>query len=228
MNSPLPIIVQDAQRQGQANCLVCGNDIPAGEGLTARYGERTLRFKCAGCLARFEAAPERPRTATRVLQLIAQLYQCEARWDEAKVGEERAALRQEHLARPLARLKWLGRALQNRVLPQSGLGKACAYLLGHWTPLTAHLPHSQTRLDTNAVENAIRPSKLGAKNWLFVGHPDAGDRPAVIYSLLISAQRRGLDPHAYLKDVLSRLPAMTTKDDITPLLPAHWHPASAS
>lgn len=58
MNSPLPIIVQDAQRQGQANCLVCGNDIPAGEGLTARYGERTLRFKCSGCLARFEAAPE--------------------------------------------------------------------------------------------------------------------------------------------------------------------------
>ncbi|MES2210561.1 MAG: hypothetical protein V4515_10320 [Chloroflexota bacterium] len=58
MNSPLPIIVTDPRLQIQANCLVCGNDIPAGEGLTARYGERTLRFKCPGCLARFEAAPE--------------------------------------------------------------------------------------------------------------------------------------------------------------------------
>lgn len=119
-------------------------------------------------------------------------------------------------------------AVQQRVLPRSGLGQACAYLLGHWAPLTAHLRHSQTRLDTNAVENAIRPSKLGAKNWLFVGHPDAGDRPAVLYSLIVSAQRCGHDPHAYLKAVLSRLPAMTTKDDLTPLLPAHWQPTSAS
>lgn len=77
-------------------------------------------------------------------------------------------------------------------------------------------------LDIKAIENAIRPSKLGAKNWLFVGHPDAGDRPAVIYSLIVSAQRRGLDPHAYLKDVLTRLPAMTSRDDLTPLLPSRW------
>jgi transposase len=50
----------------------------------------------------------------------------------------------------------------------------------------------------------------------------------VIYSLIVSAQRRGLDPHAYLKDVLTRLPAMTSKDDLTPLLPTHWQPASAA
>jgi hypothetical protein len=61
---------------------------------------------------------------------------------------------------------------------------------------------------------------------LFVGHPAAGDRPAVLYSLIVSCQRRGHDPHAYLKDVLHRLPAMTTKDDLTPLLPAHWQPAA--
>ena len=170
----------------------------------------------------FEAAAERPKTATRVLQLIAQLYQWEARWDVEQVGEERAALRQEHLARPLARLKWLGRALQNRVLPQSGLGKACAYLLGHWAPLTAHLQYSQTRLDTNAIENAIRPSAIGKKNWLFVGHPAAGDRAAVLYSLLGTCRRYGHNPHDYLKDVLTRLPAMTNQDDLRPLLPGQW------
>ena len=104
------------------------------------------------------------------------------------------------------------------------VGQACAYLLGHWTPLTAHRRHSCTRLDTNAVENAIRPSKLGAKNWLFVGHPDAGDRAAVLYSLVISSQRHGHNPHDYLRDVLGRLPAMTTADDLRPLLPANWLP----
>ena len=199
----------------------------------AAYARAHPQVEWAGCWAHarrrfFEAAAERPRTAERVLRLIGRLYQLERDWDEAEVGEQRAALRQEHFARPLARLRRLVTAWQQRVLPRTGLGQACAYLLGHWAPLTAHLRHSHTRLDTNAVENAIRPSKLGAKNWLFVGHPDAGDRPAVIYSLIVSAQRCGHDPHAYLKDLLTRLPAMTTKDDLTPLLPAHWKAATAS
>lgn len=177
----------------------------------------------------FEATAERPADATRALGLIAELYRCETQWDEEQVGDRRAVLRQEHFARPLADLKALAQELlAGPVLPRSGLGQACTYLLGHWAPLTAHLQYSHTKLDTNAVENAIRPSKLGAKNWLFIGHPDAGDRAAVLYSLIVSAQRRGLDPHAYLKDVLARLPAMTNQDDLTPLLPATWRPASAS
>jgi hypothetical protein len=59
LNSPTPIIVRDSRLEPSARCVVCGNDIPAGEGLTARYGERTLRFKCPGCLSRFTADPER-------------------------------------------------------------------------------------------------------------------------------------------------------------------------
>ncbi|HVT28837.1 MAG TPA: IS66 family transposase [Lacipirellulaceae bacterium] len=171
----------------------------------------------------FEAMPERPRTVERVLRLIGELYALEQQWDEAKVGEKRAALRQVHFARPLMRLRQLATALQSRVLPKSGLGDACTYLLGHWEPLTAHLRYSRTRLDTNSIENAIRPSKLGAKNWLFIGHPDAGDRAAVIYSLVVSCQRRGINPHEYLRDVLARLPAMTTEDNLHPLLPSRWH-----
>jgi transposase len=199
----------------------------------AAYARAHPQVEWAGCWAHarrrfFEAAAERPQTAGRVLRLIGRLYCLEAEWDQAEVGDQRAALRQEHFAQPLARLHRLAAALQARVLPRTGLGQACAYLLGHWTPLTAHLRHSHTRLDTNAVENAIRPSKLGAKNWLFVGHPAAGDRAAVLYSLIVSAQRRGLDPHAYLKDVLARLPAMTNHADLTPLLPTHWKAAGAS
>lgn len=199
----------------------------------AAYARAHPHVEWAGCWAharrRFiEAAAERPRTAERVLRLIGELYALEAQWDEQQVGDRRAALRQEHFARPLARLRRLVVALQKRVLPRSGLGQACTYLLGQWTPLTAHLRHSQTKLDTNAVENAIRPSKLGAKNWLFVGHPDAGDRAAVIYSLVVSCQRHGHDPHAYLRDVLTRLPTMTTADDLHPLLPAHWRTAASA
>ena len=59
MNSPASIVIRNSRLEPSATCLVCDNDIPAGEGLTARYGERTLRFKCPGCLSRFEADPER-------------------------------------------------------------------------------------------------------------------------------------------------------------------------
>jgi transposase len=195
----------------------------------ATYVEAHDGVEWLGCWAHarrrfFEAAAERPKTAARVLRLIGRLYQLEGAWDEAGIGTQRAALRREHFAKPLRRLRWLVSALRTRVLPKSGLGQACAYLLGRWEQLTAHLRHSHTHLDTNSVENAIRPSKLGVKNWLFVGHPDAGDRAAVIYSLVVSCQRHGHNPHDYLRDVLSRLPAMTTADDLRPLLPAHWKP----
>jgi hypothetical protein len=76
------------------------------------------------------------------------------------------------------------------------------------------------------VKNAIRPSAIGKKNWLFIGHPDAGDRSAIIYSIVVSCQRHGKDPLAYLRDVLTRLPAMTNQDDLSALTPANWSPAS--
>ena len=197
----------------------------------AVYVEARSGVVWLGCWAHarrrfFEARAERPKTAERVLRLIGELYRLEGEWDEEGVGEKRAALRQEYFARPLRRLRRLVAALQARMLPKSGLGQACAYLLGHWEPLTAHLRYSQTKLDTNSIENAIRPSKLGAKNWLFVGHPDAGDRAAVIYSLVVSCQRRGIDPHGYLRDVLTRLSSMSSAHDLRPLLPANWTPAA--
>lgn len=60
---------------------------------------------------------------------------------------------------------------------------------------------------------------------MFIGHPDAGDRSAIIYSIIVSCQRFGIDPFAYLKDVLTRLPQMTNQDDLAALTPARWKPA---
>ncbi len=160
-----------------------------------------------------------------MLRIIGKLYKLERDWDERQVGDGRAVLRREHFARPLRWLKLVVEGLAKQALPQSQLGKACTYLLNHWDVLIAHQNHSFTRIDNNLVENAIRPSAIGKKNWLFIGHPAAGQRSAIIYSLVVSCERHGKDPLAYLRDVLTRLPSMTNQDDLTPLTPAGWQPS---
>ena len=114
--------------------------------------------------------------------------------------------------------------VRQQVLPKSKLGQACDYLLNQWEPLMNHQHYGESRLDNNLVENAIRPSCIGKKNWLFIGHPDAGQRSAILYSLIVSCERHGKDPLAYLKDLLTRLPRMTNQDDLKPLLPVNWQP----
>ena len=174
-----------------------------------------------------EAQAESPKAVRVVLRLIARLYRLERQWDELGITDAKArgGLRQTHFARTLTWLQRLAQTVRSRVLPKSLLGKACDYLLGQWVPLTAHLQHGQTRLDNNLIENAIRPSAIGKKNWLFIGHPNAGQRSAIIYSIVVSCQRHGKDPLAYLRDILSRLPAMTNQDNLDALLPANWKPA---
>jgi hypothetical protein len=174
----------------------------------------------------FEAQEQAPKPARVVLRLIARLYRLESEWDRAGINEPaaRAQLRGVGFTRSLDWLNRLARRLRESVLPQSLLGKACDYLLAHWEALTAHVRHGQTRLDTNLVENAIRPSAIGKKNWLFIGHPEAGDRSAILYSIVVSCQRLGHDPLVYLRDVLTRLPALTNQDDLDALTPASWKP----
>lgn len=71
------------------------------------------------------------------------------------------------------------------------------------------------------MENAIRPTAVGKKNSLFIGHPEAGERSAVIYTLLISAKAQGVDPQAYLKDLIEKLPEASPAN-LDALLPANW------
>ncbi len=189
-----------------------------------RKHKKVARVGCWAHARRYfhEAIDDRAKAANVVLRIISKLYRFEAKWDEAKVGADRGALRRTHFARPLYWLRRIAEGLRRQALPQSQLGKACTYLLNNWDTLVAHQDHAITRLDNNLVENAIRPSAIGKKNWLFIGHPDAGQRSAIIYSLIISCQRHGKDPLSYLRDVLTRLPAMTNRDDLMPLTPAGW------
>jgi len=84
--------------------------------------------------------------------------------------------------------------------------------------LSAYLGDGRIEIDNNLVENAIRHTAVGKKNWLFFGDAQAGERSAILYTLIESCRRRGIDPHAYLRDVLTRLPRMTNWQikDVTP------------
>lgn len=104
---------------------------------------------------------------------------------------------------------------------KSALADAVSYCRNQWDKLTAYLDHGQVRIDNNLTEQAIRPCKLGAKNWLFVGSPNAGKTSAVIYTILESCRRRGIEPMAYLADVLRRLPSMTNFE-AEELAPKNW------
>ena len=108
--------------------------------------------------------------------------------------------------------------------PQSLLGKAIGYALGQWENLIRVMEHSEVEIDNNHCENSIRPSALGKKNWLFIGHPDAGWRTAVIYSILQSCRRHGVEPQEYLSDLFSRLPNMKITE-VSALTPSRWKTA---
>jgi transposase len=71
------------------------------------------------------------------------------------------------------------------------------------------------------VENAIRPTAIGKKNWLFIGDGQAGERSAILYTVIESCRHRGIDPYAYLRDVLTRLPRMTNWQ-IPEVTPQAW------
>lgn len=202
----------------------------------AAYARANPQVLWVGCWAHVrrkfvDAQAENPKATRVALKLIARLYRLEREWDEREPGPRdhaaRARLRQRHFARTLRWLYALALSQRERCRPRSLLGEACGYVLSQWAPLTRHVDHGQTRLDNNLVENAIRPSAIGKKNWLFIGHPDAGQRTAILYSLIISCQRHGIEPLAYLRDVLARLPAMTNQDDLAALTPGRWQPASS-
>lgn len=223
-----------SRRHGELPSLIAGfKGILQSDGFGAyeTYAREHPEVTWVACWAHarrkfFEAERESPKAVALVLRIIGWFYEAEAHWDKHPLtAQQRAAHRRRHFTRKLYWLKKLATGLRERALPKSGLGKACDYLLRFWSPLTAHLQHGETRLDNNLIENAIRPSALGKKNWLFIGHPDAGQRSAIIYSIVVSCRRRGIDPLAYLRDVLTRLPAMTTQDDLDALTPARWRPA---
>jgi hypothetical protein len=180
----------------------------------------------AGCWAHvrrkfFEAHQQGCRKSALVLHLLQGLYRSEKRLRPARAHPGRRVYRRARDSAPIIRrLHFLLTHWKNqpRHLPKSLLGQAIDYALGQWDSLLLYLRDGRLEIDNNLVENAIRPTALGKKNWLFFGHAQAGERSAIIYTLIESCRRRGLDPFAYLRDVLTALPSATTSQvkDLTP------------
>jgi len=150
------------------------------------------------------------------------LYRIEARLRESGASDKLREVMRAAESRMI--LERFGRALKVKLagpLPRSQLGGAIAYALGQWEQLIRYAQDGRLEIDNNRVENAIRPTALGKKNWLFVGHPDAGGRSAILYTLLESCKRRGINPQQYLRDVLARLPTMKITQ-VAELTPANW------
>ena len=191
--------------------------------------QRGPAIELAGCWAHvrrkfYEALESAPRLAGWFVHQIQHLYQIEAALRAHRVGPKLRAAVRNHQSRPI--VERLQRALvklkaSGRQLPQSPLAGAMEYALGQWSTLTVYLEDGRVEIDNNLVENAIRPTALGKKNWLFIGDADAGERSAIIYTVIESCRRRGLDPYAYLKDVLTRLPHMTNWQ-IREVTPEAW------
>ena len=121
----------------------------------------------------------------------------------------------------LARLRRALEVVRRRVLPQSRLGKAIDYTPARWAALNRYGEDGRLEIDHNACENSIRPTAVGKKNFLFVGHPAAGQRSAIIYSVLGSCRRHGVNPDEYLRDLFERLPKAKTSE-VKSLTPAAW------
>lgn len=190
--------------------------------------ERRAKIALAGCLAHarrkfFEAKAEGDDPQW-VLGQMQQIYLIEARAAEARAGPlELLEIRQRE-SRPIMQKiytqleEWKG---QRKHLPRSLTGEAITYALNQWKRLEVFLEDGRLRVDNNLVENTIRPSAIGKKNWLFMGDPTSGDRAATFYTLIGNCHRAGADANVYLTDLFTLLPTATNKT-VHQLTPAAW------
>jgi transposase len=183
----------------------------------------------------WEARDQDPRHAGWLLRQIGHLYAIERDLRQHRAGSQLRTAVRTHQSRPI--VARLHRALScwklvRRFLPRSAMGQAIDYALSQWSLLGVYLGDGRIEIDNNLCENAIRPTALGKKNWLFIGEAEAGERSAILYTLysilytlysilytlVECCRRRGLDPSAYLRDILTRLPSATNWqiDDLTP------------
>jgi transposase len=190
------------------------------------FGERIAE---AGCLAHARRkffdlwANHKSTVAEQALVLFGDLYDIEREVKDLDV-DERRRIRQLK-AQPIADdlQAWL--LLQRQRVPEgSATARAIDYSLNRWAALTRYLGDGALPADNNWIENRIRPIALGRNNWLFAGSLRAGQRAAAIMSLIGSARMNGLDPYAYLRDVLARLPTHP-HSRIAELLPHRWQSA---
>jgi transposase len=192
--------------------------------------EQPFTLKRIGCTSHarrkfYKALLESCSEALWFIGQMRQLYQLERELRDASPQERRTGRVQKAPAIWLA-MKRRAQTIRAdpRVLPKSTLGKAVRYLLNEYTALVGYLRDGRFEIDSNLVENDVRPSAVGKRRWLFIGHPEAGWRSAVIYTIIQSCRRYGINPQEYLTDVLGRMPSMKA-NQVREILPDQWRKA---
>ena len=171
----------------------------------------------------FHASTQSP-LAAEVLAQIQALYAVEGQI-RGHSAEHRRQARQDR-SRPIVEAlhAWL-QAHLGRVSAASDLAKAIRYALRHWPGLTVFLEDGRVEMDSNVVERAIRPVALGRKNALFAGSDGGARHWAMAMTLIQTAKLNGVDPQAWLTDVLERIVSGRTKaTELDSLLPWNWRP----
>jgi transposase len=162
----------------------------------------------------------------QALRYFVQLYEVER--EVADISSDARLEARRRRSRPVADAlhHWM-RQQRQRVPDGSATARAIDYTLKRWQALTRFLDDGDLPIDNNWVENQIRPIALGRQNWLFAGSLRAGKRAAAVMSLIHSARINGLDPYAYIRDVLERLP-LHPASRIDELTPHRWRPTASA
>lgn len=183
-----------------------------------------------GCFAHarrrfFEAIQALPKpeqktntAAHEIVRRIDALYTIE-RDLKAMNAEARALERHRRGVPLLGALHDFASSLLQQTLPSGKLGEALAYLIKQWPKLIRYVEDGRLAIDTNLAENAIRPFALGRRNWLFADTVKGAKASATIYGIVETAKANGLEPYAYLRTLLERLPHAKTVADFEALLP---------
>jgi len=168
----------------------------------------------------YEARTSDAERSHAALAWIGRLYEIEKRAKELSAAA-RQTLRQAESVPILTSLcHWL-REQRQAALPKSPFGQAATYTLNNWTALVRYTEAGILAIDNNAAEREMKRIAIGRKNWLFTGSDRGGATAAVLFSLTSSCQRHGVDPFAYLRDVLARLPDQSP-ERLEELLPDRW------
>jgi hypothetical protein len=156
----------------------------------------------------------------QALAYYRQLYELERQAKDFN-DEQRLQIRQE-LSLPILEQfhQWL-LARRPEVLPKSPMGEAISYALNNWEALRRYTEAGFLAIDNNVAEREMKRIAVGRKNWLTIGSPRGGETAAVLFSFTSTCQRLGVEPWAYLRDVLTRLPT-TPSGHIGELLPDRW------
>jgi transposase len=187
-----------------------------------RQGGSALRLAYCWSHGRREVIKAIPEAGSpigdEILQRIAGLYAIEKQI-RGTSPEQRRAVRQQRAKPLVADLEAFIRIQRERLSPKSNMGQALAYLANHWQGLCVYLDDGRVEMDSNPVENLIRPLALNRKNSLFAGHDEGAQNWARLASLMATCKLNAIDPFAYMKATLEALAAGHRNAEIDLLLP---------